>query len=187
MIRPATPADRPRIVETLVAAFAADPVLRFQFPDDETYPASGGAFFGALFDKRVVRDAVWVADDGAAVAMWDPAGSTGSSDLSALSPDELDRVNEYDHAVHGALPDESFWYLGVLGTHPDAVGRGLGRAVMRPGIERADAEGLPCVLETSNPANLDFYGRDGWEPVGDIDRPVRTWILRRPMSTRDGS
>lgn len=178
-VRLATPDDRARVVETMVAAFAADPVLRFQFPDDARWVDGASIFFGALFDKRVIRDAVWVAEDGLAAALWDPAGSTGSSDLSGLRADELVRVEEYDHAVHGSLPDELFWYLGVLGTHPDAVGRGLGRAVMRPGIETATAAGLPCVLETSNPRNLDFYGRDGWTPIGSISEPVQTWILRR--------
>jgi GNAT superfamily N-acetyltransferase len=178
-IRLATPSDRARIVETLVAAFVADPVLRYQFPQDERWVEGASMFFGALFDKRVLRDAVWVAEGGLAAALWDPAGSTGSSDLSGLQPDELARVEEYDHAVHAALPAGSFWYLGVLGTHPSATGQGLGRAVMRPGIERAAADGLPCVLETSNPANLDFYGRDGWLPTGSIERPVQTWVLRR--------
>jgi hypothetical protein len=30
----ATPADRERVVDTFVAAFAADPALRYFFPDD---------------------------------------------------------------------------------------------------------------------------------------------------------
>jgi GNAT superfamily N-acetyltransferase len=185
-VRPATPADRARVLETLVAAFAADPVLRYLFPDDPPYAQGAPVFFGALFDKRVARDAVWVAEDGLAAALWDPADSadstTGAADLSRLPEDVLQRVDAYDQAVHDALPAEDFWYLGVLGTHPSASGRGLGRAVMSAGVASATAQQLPCVLETSSLANVDFYGRGGWEVVGEIAAPVPTWILRRDAS-----
>ena len=64
----------------------------------------------------------------------------------------------------------------VLGTHPDSAGKGWGRALMSAGI--AAAGNLPCLLETSNPANVGFYGRSGWQVAGEIDQPVPTWILR---------
>jgi hypothetical protein len=81
----ATPADRGRIVESLVAAFPADPVLRFLFPDD--YPRHAAAFFGHLFDKRVHRGTVWTIDGGAATAIWEPPADSHTaltgSDTSA--------------------------------------------------------------------------------------------------------
>ena len=177
-VRPATPGDRARVVETAVAAFAADPVLRYQFPDDAQYRHQGALFFGALFDKRVAAGTVWVAADGLAVSMWDPPGATGSSDLSGLDPEARARVDTYDAAVHAALPSGPSWYLGVLASHPDAAGRGLGHAAMSAGMDVAAASGLPCVLETSKPANLAYYARTGWEVVDVIDSPVRTWVLR---------
>lgn len=175
-VRLATPADRARVLDTLVAAFVADPVLRYLFPDDDAYRPGAAVFFGALFGKRVAAGTAWVAEDGRAVALWDSADPTGSSDLSGLDPAVRSRLMDYDDAVHAALPSESFWYLGVLGTHPDAAGRGWGRALMAAGI--GAASGLPCVLETSNPENLGFYGRSGWQVIDAIDHPVPTWILR---------
>ena len=177
-VRLATPGDRARVVESLAAAFVADPVLRYLLPSDDEFRAGAPVFFGALFDKRVRSGTVWVADDGLAASLWDAPEASGSSDLSALGAGPQSRLQEYDAAIHGALPRIPFWYLGVLGTHPDAVGRGLGRAVMAAGIAAAAESGLPCVLETSTPRNLDFYGRDGWQVTGTVDAPVRTWILR---------
>jgi len=176
-VRLATPGDRVRVVGTLAAAFVADPVLRFIFPDDDDYRDGAPLFFGALFDKRMQSGTVWVADDGDAAALWDPPEASGSSDLRLLAAGARARVDQYDTAVHSALPAAPFWYLGVLGTHPDAAGRGLGRAVMAAGIDAAAFAELPAVLETSKLQNLEFYGRGGWHVEAVIDDPVRTWIL----------
>lgn len=46
------------MVDSLVAAFVKDPVLRHLFPDEETYPRYAATFFGNLFDKRVHRSSI---------------------------------------------------------------------------------------------------------------------------------
>ncbi|WP_262283288.1 N-acetyltransferase [Micromonospora sp. MA102] len=180
----ATPADRERVVDSLVAAFAADPVLTHLFPDPASYPRHAAAFFGHLFDKRVGRNTVWTIGGGASVAIWEPpngAEPEPADPLAAHLPaDALARVRAYDEAVHAALPAGPFWYLGVLGTHPDSTGRRWGHAVMRAGLRRAAADGLPAVLETSNPANVEVYRRAGWQVVGQVPEPLPTWIMRQP-------
>lgn len=182
-VRLATSGDRARVVESLAAAFVADPVLRYLFPTDDEFHVGAPVFFGALFDNRLGAGTVWVADEGRAASLWDGPQATGSSDLSGLQPGPLARVQEYDAAIHAALPRTPFWYLGVLGTHPDAAGRGLGRAVMAAGVASAEESGLPCVLETSKPENLEFYARGGWEVIDVVENPVRTWVLRRRPGT----
>ena len=186
----ATPADRPRAIGSLVAAFAGDPVLRYLFPEDATYPRYAAAFFGHLFDKRVHQETIWTIGHGASVAMWDaPAvrdattvreGPPDGGLAVRLPADALARVDAYDEAVRAALPTIPFWYLGVLGTHPDHAGRRWGRAVMAAGLRRAAAEGLPAMLETSNPANVDVYRRAGWEVVLVVAEPLPIWIMRQP-------
>ncbi|MEU7843484.1 GNAT family N-acetyltransferase [Micromonospora sp. NPDC049114] len=184
----ATPADRDAVVDSLVAAFVKDPILRFLFPDEETYPRHAATFFGDLFDKRVHRSSIWMTGGGASVAIWEPPAepSTGSPAAGHGSPAEARypadvraRVQGYDEAVHAALPTYPFWYLGVLGTHPHSAGRGWGRAVMRAGLARAAADGLPAILETSNPANVELYRRAGWEALGSLPEPVPTWIMQQ--------
>ncbi|HEX2772838.1 MAG TPA: GNAT family N-acetyltransferase [Micromonosporaceae bacterium] len=192
----ATPADRGRVIGSLVAAFANDPVLRYLFPDRATYPRYAAAFFGHLFDRRVRQKTIWTVGRGASVAMWDapaakdapagmdgPAGQDGPSDdtLAAQLPtDALARVNSYGEAVHGALPTTPYWYLGVLGTHPDHAGRRWGHAVMRAGLRRAAEDGLPAILETSNPANVEVYRRAGWEVLLVVTaEPLTVWIMQQ--------
>ncbi|MBQ1065424.1 N-acetyltransferase [Micromonospora sp. D75] len=178
----ATPEDRGSVVTSLVAAFTKDPVLRHLFPDEATYARYAAAFFGHLFDKRVHKETIWTIGHGASVAIWEPPASGSAQpddDLAARLPaDVLHRVRAYDEAVHAALPAAPFWYLGVLGTHPDHAGRRWGHAVMRMGLDRAAADGLPAILETSNPDNVEVYRRAGWEVVHAFAEPLPTWVMR---------
>ncbi len=70
---------------SIVRAFVADPLVRWFFPDDETYVQRASTFFGLLFDGRVDDGNVHVAGDGAAVSMWDPPGG------GSIAQVELDR------------------------------------------------------------------------------------------------
>ncbi|GAA2184995.1 hypothetical protein GCM10009848_12710 [Micromonospora lupini] len=180
----ATPTNRDAVVGTLVAAFVKDPILRHLFPDDATYPRHAAAFFGHLFDKRVHLSSIWTIAGGASVAIWEPPAAGHESPDADLAPDYpadvLARVRGYEEALHTVLPAHPFWYLGVLGTHPDSAGRGWGRAVMRAGLERAAADGLPAILETSKPGNVDLYRRAGWDVVALLPEPVPTWIMQQP-------
>jgi ribosomal protein S18 acetylase RimI-like enzyme len=178
----ATPADRDRVVDTLVAAFVADPVLRYLFPDDASYPGCAAAFFGHLFDKRVHRATIWTIEHGAAVAMWDPPEPLPADGTPELPTDAKARLAAYNERVHAALPDTPHWYLGVLGTHPDRAGRRWGRAVMAPGLRRAEEDGLPVVLETSKPGNVEVYRRSGFEVfrVSKDVGPLTIWVMQRP-------
>ncbi|WP_213455271.1 GNAT family N-acetyltransferase [Rhizomonospora bruguierae] len=177
-----TPRERERVVDSLVAAFTDDPILRYLFPDKATYPQYAAAFFGHLFDKRVHRETIWTIGHGASVAIWEPPAAENpppDDPLTARLPaDALMRVNAYDRAVHAALPASPFWYLGVVGTHPSYAGRRWGRAVMRAGLRRAADDNLPAVLETSNPVNVEVYRRAGWEVTRAVTEPLPIWIMQ---------
>lgn len=182
MITQAVPADRERVVGTFVAAFEADPVLRHLFPG-ESYAALAPLFAGHLFDRRVASGTVWLADGGAAIAMWDPPGP-GTPPMPATSylpADAAARVDAYDAVIHPHLPSGPHWYLGVLARDPAHAGRRLGRAVMEPGLRRAAADGVPAYLETATPVNVALYQRSGWTVTSQlVANGVDAWILRHP-------
>jgi GNAT superfamily N-acetyltransferase len=177
-VRRATGADRGRVVETFMAAFEADPALRYFFPDEE-YAAHGSAFAGWLFDRRVGAGTVWVADDGAAIALWDgPARPDRVAPAPTLPRGPQERLDAYDAAVHHHLPTTAHWYLGVLATHPDRAGQRLGRAVMAAGLAEAARDGLPAYLETTNPNNVEIYRRAGWEVAARAGVPgLDVWVM----------
>jgi predicted N-acetyltransferase YhbS len=53
----------------------------------------------------------------------------------------------------------------VLSVRPEHQRHGLGSRLVRPIIERADGDGMPCHLETADPANVAFYRQFGFEVV----------------------
>jgi ribosomal protein S18 acetylase RimI-like enzyme len=70
----------------------------------------------------------------------------------------------------------------VVGVSPEARGQGLGRALLEPIMNRADAAGLPCYLETAQPDNVAFYEYLGFKKVVEIVEPqsgLQLWTFRR--------
>jgi ribosomal protein S18 acetylase RimI-like enzyme len=181
-IRIAAPADRDAVVATVVAAFEQDPAFRYFFPDDDTYVAEAGAFAASLFDRRVGLGTVWVAGDAHATNLWvppvDPSVAASEEPLPGVSPEAIARLDRYDDAVHPFLPPQPHWYLGIAATHPAHAGRRLGRALIEVGRDRAAADRVPAVLETTNADNVRLYERAGWTVLTEVpDAPLRTWVL----------
>jgi len=191
VIRRALPDERCGVAATVAAAFAHDPGWAFIL--GEEYERLAGHFVGALFDVRVLRQNVWVTDDLAAVAMWDPPdesdaapGHTASvwARYRATAGEEAsERLRRYNHAVAvaAASAPERHWYLGVLATDPQRRREGLASAVLRPILDEADRLGIACCLETSTADNRRFYERRGFTRATEIVLPdgPPTWWLRR--------
>lgn len=188
--RLATVDDRARAVRTAVRAFVADPLIRWFFPDDDTYEEYSGIFFGLLFDLRVDDSEVWCTDDAVAVAMWDVplvGGATrGGDDLWNTTVARLPErsrgcLETMGTAVGPHQLQEPHWYLGILATHPDWQRQGLGQAVMAPVLAKADADGVRCELLTESPENVAFYRGRGFavlaEPV--LDDGPDVWVMVR--------
>lgn len=135
---------------------------------------------------------VWTTEAGTSVAVWLPAGAWGR-----LSPDELevldraavaafgeriDLVDVVDRMIGAARPTGD-WHLATMGTLSTARRRGAGSAVLAPRLAELDRTGGIATLETSDPANLSFYGRFGFEVVAELaDLPhgaPTTWVMRR--------
>jgi GNAT superfamily N-acetyltransferase len=70
-----------------------------------------------------------------------------------------------------AHPEEPHWYLAVIGSDPTVRGKGFGQALMSSRLDRCDAEHAPAYLESSNPDNVPYYQRFGFEITGEITPP----------------
>lgn len=141
---------------------------------------------------------VWMTDCGRSVAVWIPMTSTAShggapsemvertSSLEAAFAERRRIVEEVEWTLAAHRP-RSDWYLATMGTTRAARRRGLGAGVLRPRVNELDRAHETATLETSDPANLSFYGRLGFEVVTMLDdlphAAPRTWImLRRPAN-----
>jgi GNAT superfamily N-acetyltransferase len=187
IVRRAVPADRPALCVTAMRAFVDDPVMRWLYPEDEVFLERGGEVLRPAMTGWIALGEVWCTDDGAACAMWIPPGRPDidfTVDPPAPDPpaDRLERFAILGPLMEAHTPPEPHWYLQLLATHPDWQRRGLGAALMATMFERAEAEGLPCYLETETVENVAYYRRHGFEVRSEWDVPTgpHMWGMLRP-------
>lgn len=164
-------------------AFADDPVMRWLYPDDESYLATGGEVLRGAMTGWLDHDEVWCTDDVSALAVWIPPGRpepTTEPDppVAAPSPELLERFEIIGPLMAANTPEEPHWYLQLLATHPDWQRQGLGVGLMNVMFERADREGLTCHLETETFVNVAYYRRYGFEVHGEFDVPTGEHVHR---------
>jgi GNAT superfamily N-acetyltransferase len=93
---------------------------------------------------------------------------------------------EAEERLAGRRPRKPHLTLASLGVVPHRQGQGFGAALLAPGLDRADREGLPVWLETSAEPNVRFYRRLGFAVIDVVHLPgggPRTWLMRREPGT----
>jgi ribosomal protein S18 acetylase RimI-like enzyme len=188
-IKIATPPDAASVIQTVTRAFRADPVARWFYPDAEQYeqhfPRFVEAFAGAAFEHGSAD----CLDDYSAAAFWLPPGA--HADDHALATLLCDSIPERSQAEVFSLlermehnhPDESHWYLPMIGVVPARQGSGCGSALLQHGLQRCDADRKLAYLESSDAKNIPLYERYGFELLGKIQAgssPPLFPMLRRP-------
>ena len=78
-------------------------------------------------------------------------------------------------------PDGEHLYLSVLGVDPARQGAGVGSALLAPGLELCDRDGLAAYLETGKERNIAFYARHGFKVTEQLRLPAGppVWLMRR--------
>ena len=197
-IRSASAGDRGSVIATLTRAFRRDAIVRFLFPDDDTYPGRASLFFGHYFDVRLAGGEVFVCgEDVAGASLWSPPGGNRLGHefverewqrnvVGALRADEVQRYEAFTRVLDAITPAEPHWYLGLLGTDPDRQRTGVARALLTPMLSRSDREKVPVFLETGMPGNIEIYRRFGFSEIGEGTVPdgPRVWgLVRVPTSS----
>ena len=111
------------------------------------------------------------------VAAGRPIVSVLRSDLAGAATMVRQRHRAVVRASRGTT-----WTLSLLATVPEHRGKGLARSLLERQLRRCDEDGAAVWLETTDPANLPFYERFGFELVAAIDHPdwlPGLWVMRR--------
>ena len=176
-VRVATEDDRDGVIATLTAAFEADPLWSWAFPQRDALEAWWSLFVGSALRYPWV----WIAGDYAAASVWIPPGGVELTEeeeagigplLARLAGPRAAEVMELLDRFDASHPTgRPHYYLSLLGTHPDHRGEGFGMALLADNLIRMDAEGMPAYLESSNSANDPRYERHGFARVGQFTRP----------------
>jgi len=97
--------------------------------------------------------------------------------------DAYDKVARRLHHDHAPM---RHWFLAAIGVDAGHQGQGIGSALMRPMLERADREGLHCWLDTHQESNVRLYQRHGFivaERVELPGHPIPVYGMLRPPQT----
>lgn len=174
-----------RAANVLAQAFTGDPLFEWLFPGDGHTSALRvwwSHLAAAAVDNAGAE--LWHSSDGASAALWyaprfdepvpeAPRGGRSEPSafdlmVAALVGDRIDEVTEAFAQIASAHVVEPHWYLAAVGTRPATQGLGSGSALLAPVLDRCDQHGLGAYLESSNPLNLPFYSRLGFESLGEI-------------------
>jgi GNAT superfamily N-acetyltransferase len=178
----------------IAAGHADDPAFRHVFPDPRRRATVLPVFFEATVRDAIPYGSVLSVTDGdrvtaTAVSLprrrfpWTPWRKVGATPALArvmvAAPRAFPTFMRYGANVEAAHRDEPRRYLVVLSVRPECQRRGLGSRLVERILEAADCDGLSCRLETSDPANVAFYQRFGFE----VDDPAFAAIPGGPSLT----
>jgi ribosomal protein S18 acetylase RimI-like enzyme len=192
-VRLADAEDHAALTRVLARAFDDDPVQRWVFPGARTRARYGGEFFRWSLWRCADQRVTWTTDDLAGAALW-ALPERWQVTLSQLG--RLVRWAGLGVRWRGPLvmwglttverrhPEDRHLYLAVLGVDPGRQGAGLGSALLAPGLELCDRDGLAAYLETGKERNLAFYGRHGFKVTERLRLPAGppVWLMRRDPS-----
>ena len=181
-VRKATAEDVPRLADALARAFHDDPGWSHLLPDPSDRTTRLRLFFETeLRGITVPMGLVWTTDGLVGAAAWTPPDAWRvpvSATLREVPPMIRVFKSRLPLALRSRLRMESrhprspsHWYLAVMGVAPEWQGRGLGTALMRPGLEALDAARLPAYLEASTPRSRALYQRNGFVVTGEFNLP----------------
>jgi ribosomal protein S18 acetylase RimI-like enzyme len=189
-VRPASARDRGRLAAVLARAFDDDPVMTWFFQERRRREVRNRRFFSMRLRQLMPHGETYTVDGELGAAIWAAPERWRLSRfeeirltiamLPAVWP-RLAQVVEGLEAIDGAHPRDPHYYLAVLGTDPEAQGRGIGSALLAPTLETCDRDEVPAYLESSKERNIDFYARHGFRVTAEIELPdgPRVWSMWR--------
>ena len=189
---PLTDSDARSVINTLVSAFSADPLMNWISPSAAflrmslefampAYLCSGYSYSDA--DRCGV--ALWARPDALpklAVTwkdVWRLYRVGGLRSLIRFY--KVERLSERWH------PAEPHYYLFMIGVNTAAKGKGTGKRLIRHVLDQCDDEGVGAYLENSNEKNLTFYESVGFKVTNVIELGAgapRMWLMWREPQTK---
>ena len=138
----------------------------------------------------IPRNAAWTTPDTVGASLWFPPGTLEMStrerfaETLSLLPEGIDcfrRGARWEELIAEHHPREPHWYLQTLSVTPSAQRQGAGTALIKPGLEGADADGVGVYLETQRESNIPYYRRFGFELTDEIglDDSPPLWLMWR--------
>jgi ribosomal protein S18 acetylase RimI-like enzyme len=182
--------ERARAIATLVSAFVADPAERWLYPDANEYLTHFPVFVAAFGGRAFEESAAWQFDDFAAVSLWLPPGveSDGDTTIEVLTASVSPVLHDDLFVVLGQMgdahPTYPHWYLPWFGVDAARQRLGLGGELLTHCLTLVDATHHRAYLESTNPRNVPFYERHGFEVSGTAQAGTSPSIVLMTRAAR---
>ena len=188
-VKKAAKYDVEQIIDSIVLAFSADPLVRWMYPSPQQYLKSFPDFLSTFGNPAFNSQTVYYAENYSGAAFWFPPQIEPDTDslieviLQTVSQSQQDEVSSLLEKTSQFHPHDPHWYLGILGVEPNQQKKGYGSALIKQVLALCDRDHQIAYLESSNPANNKFYEQHGFEIIDQIQvgkSPTIFPMLRYP-------
>lgn len=174
-----------------------DPVMIAHWPEASRRSRYLEWYLGCAINYGCCFGEVYTTPDIAGLAIWLPPGQTHFTTWRYIrsgflltpfvmgirrSLTQAMRYEDLAQKAHTEIVPGLHWYLWGLAVDPEKQGKGIGSLLMQPGLQCADAQHLPCYLETHDPENIPFYLKHGFDLARTEKIPgsdLQFWSLLR--------
>ncbi len=192
------PTDLDQAADVISQAFIDDPLCEFMLPLRRTREKTLKKFFRAYGAVNIQNQRGYgVGKPLTGIAFWlEPVKSDNSINIKylglfipllftfyPLGYFRAKRIIKQTDLLHQKYASEPHYYLDNIGVLPNDQGKGISSRLIRPFLERADAEKVSVYTDTVTRSNVSFYDHFGFQCVEEcaIDKTgITVWALYRP-------
>jgi GNAT superfamily N-acetyltransferase len=180
--------DESKIMDVIGMSFITDPLLRWMYPDLQQFVIYLPQLTKAYGGRAIDHSSAYYVDGyfGAALLLPPDVHSDDETFAMLLDRSVGDQKNDALATFQQMAefhPNGPHWFLAVMGVDPIHQGKGIGSALIKRGLIPCDRDHLPAYLEATNPKNVPFYARHGFELLGTVQLsgcPPVFPMLRKP-------
>jgi GNAT superfamily N-acetyltransferase len=181
--------DQAGILDLYTLAFCSDPFVRWMYPETAQYYRHYREFANLFGGKAFELGSAHCVDGCSAAALWLPPHTRPDDEAliaflqRTVRKQELRVAFAYFEQTAKYHPTEPHWHLTTIGVDPIRQGQGYGSALLKYGLAACDRDQQLVYLGCTNPSNIDFHERHGFELLGTIqigEAPPLFPMMRRP-------
>ena len=160
-----------------------DPIGNFMFGNEPNHLILKKRFFRSLVTScspKAVRQGI--SPNLEAVSIWFPPGMdhSGDPDVDPFKPQDfadpntmqkIQAVNDVIAALTAHLGQEPQWYLHLVAVPRQFRNQGYSSRLVKPMLDKAEQENLPCTLITQTLNNVQIYEHWGFKLVKEMPVP----------------
>jgi GNAT superfamily N-acetyltransferase len=170
-------------------AFVHEPMMCWPMGSGGDLVARFTRCFAYFLEGALPLGVVWEAGDADGVAVWTAPEQREAWELHPWNQPRILAVADDGGRRYAAFwdwvgthdPVEPSWQLDTIAVEPRLQGRGIGRALIEPGLVGARADGAGAFLSTGTAANVAIYARFRFRVHEEANAPdggPRVWFMR---------